>query len=83
MRFQYAWTPETEEEYQQAINEALDQAEGLTFEANELQKEAQRWYDRVETLWLEYYEKFPVDKTYPVGPGQIQLNLNPDFFKED
>lgn len=81
MRFAYAYTPETQEEYEAAINEAMDQAEGLTFEANELQKEAQRWYDRADTLSLEYYQKFPVDKTYPVGPGQIQLN--PEFFEKD
>lgn len=81
MRFAYAYTPETEEEYEAAINEALDQAEGLEWEAGELQQEARRWYDRVDTLWLEYYEKFPVQKEHPVGPGQIELN--PDFFEED
>lgn len=83
MRFAYAYSPETKEEYEAAINEALDQAEGLEWEAGELQKESQRWYDRVDTLFMEYYEKFDIPRpiNHPVGPGQIELD--PDFFKKD
>lgn len=82
MRFAYANEPKTKEEYEEAINEAIDQAEGLTWESDELRKEAERWYDRVDTLFIEYYEKFDVSRPldHPVGLGQIELN--PEFFND-
>lgn len=72
---------ETEADFEEAINYATDQAEELVFQANELSKLAQEWYDKVDKLWEEYFSRFTVQRTHEVSEHQIELN--PDFFKKE
>lgn len=75
--------PQTEQDYEDAINEAHDWADELEMEISELREEANWWDRRIADLWEEYYEKFRPPSQHPVGPGQTSIELNPDFFKED
>lgn len=53
MRFAYANTPQTIEEYDEAIAEAHAQAEGLYQHSEQLAGEAARWEDRALLLEIE------------------------------
>lgn len=82
MRFSYD-QPKTEEELENAIAEALEQAESLEVQGEQLLNEADRWYDRAATLRLELNELVEA-KGNGYIPGQLEIiDLNPDFFKKD
>ena len=74
--------PQTQEDYEDAINEAEDQYDEIMGEIEDLQEIAGWWAKRGTVLWDECYEKFH-SKPHPVGPGQTSIELNQDFFRRD
>lgn len=74
--------PKTEEELQEAIDEAFEQAESLETQGEYLLAEADRWHDRGHTLMIELAELRQKQSNGYI-PGQLEIIDPRDFFKKD